>query len=111
MLAVLIRGTNRGLGFEFVRQYLQDGSEVFAACRNPSGAKELQRLAQKSGGSLTLFAMDVTDAENVRKAAAQLKNGAIDVLINNAGTSGVRGQTTGKVDYGNWVVAVSGVTS
>ena len=102
MPTVLITGTNRGLGLEFVRQYVSDGWQVFAACREPTGAKELQSLAQKAGDRLTLLAVDVTDAESVRKAAKQLKDASIDLLINNAGTSGVPGQTTGKVDYDNW---------
>ena len=34
--AILITGANRGLGFEFARQYVADGWRVFAACRNPA---------------------------------------------------------------------------
>src|SRR4051794_19443291 len=98
-----VTGANRGLGLEFARQYVDDGWEVFAACRNPNGAKELRTLAQKTGGTLTLLAMDVTNQESVRAAARQLKGTAIDALINNAGTSGIPGQTTGNVDYENWV--------
>ena len=103
MPTVLITGANRGLGLEFARQYLTDRWEVFAACRNLSRARELRSLTQKPGGKLTLLAMDVTNHESVRHAAIQLKDAAIDVLINNAGTSGVPGQTTGNVDYDNWV--------
>jgi NAD(P)-dependent dehydrogenase (short-subunit alcohol dehydrogenase family) len=46
--------------------------------------------------------MDVTDAESVRSAARQLGDEAIDILINNAGISGVPGQRTGHIDYENW---------
>jgi NAD(P)-dependent dehydrogenase (short-subunit alcohol dehydrogenase family) len=58
---ILITGANRGLGFEFARQYVTDGWRVFAACRNPATASELRRLAQDRGGRLTVLAMDVTD--------------------------------------------------
>jgi NAD(P)-dependent dehydrogenase (short-subunit alcohol dehydrogenase family) len=102
MPAVLITGANRGIGLEFVRQYTADGWAVFAACRDPKAAKKLATLAKGSGGKLIMLAMDVTDRESVRSAAGQLKREAIDLLINNAGTSGVPEQTTGHVDYENW---------
>jgi NAD(P)-dependent dehydrogenase (short-subunit alcohol dehydrogenase family) len=102
MPAVLITGANRGIGLEFVRQYTTDGWAVFAACRDPKAAKKLAALANGSGGKLIMLAMDVTDGGSVRSAARQLKHAAIDLLINNAGISGVPGQTTGHVDYENW---------
>ncbi|MGH6848577.1 MAG: SDR family oxidoreductase [Methylocella sp.] len=100
--AILITGANRGLGFEFVSQYLADGRRVFAACRNPASANKLARLVQDAGGMLNVVAMDVTDAESVRNAATQLKDVAIDVLINCAGIVGAPGQNTGNVDYESW---------
>lgn len=102
MPAVLITGANRGIGLEFVRQYTADGWAVFAACRDPKAAKKLATLAKGSGGKLIMLAIDVTDRESVRRAAGQLKHEAIDLLINNAGTSGMPEQTTGHVDYENW---------
>jgi short-subunit dehydrogenase len=48
---------------------------------------------------LNVVAMDVTDAESVRNATTQLKDVAIDVLINSAGIAGASGQKTGNVDY------------
>ena len=86
--AILITGANRGLGFEFARQYVAYGWRVFAACRNPDAASKLRRLAQDSGGMLNIVPMDVTDAESVRNTARQLKDVAIDVLINSAGIAG-----------------------
>jgi NAD(P)-dependent dehydrogenase (short-subunit alcohol dehydrogenase family) len=51
---------------------------------------------------LKIAAMDVTDAESVKNAATQLKDVAVDVLINSAGIAGVLGQKTGNVDYESW---------
>jgi NAD(P)-dependent dehydrogenase (short-subunit alcohol dehydrogenase family) len=96
--AILITGASRGLGFEFVSQYVADGRRVFAACRSPAAATTLQRLAQNTEGMLK----DVTDAQSVREAATQLKDVAIDVLINSAGIAGASGQKTGNVDYESW---------
>jgi NAD(P)-dependent dehydrogenase (short-subunit alcohol dehydrogenase family) len=102
MTAVLITGANRGLGFEFASQYAADGWRVFAACRDPTAASELQRLAQNSRNMLSIVALDVTDGESVRTAARQHEDVAIDVLINSAGIAGASGQTTGNVDYDSW---------
>jgi len=55
---------------------------------------------------LTLIALDVTDAESVRKAAAQLEDVPIDALINNAEVGGASGQSTGNVDYDSWTWAL-----
>ena len=90
--AILITGANRGLGFEFASQYLADGWRVFAACRNPDAASKLRCLAQDTGGMLNVVAMDVTDAESVQNATTQLKDVAIDVLINSAGSPARRGR-------------------
>ena len=40
--------------------------------------------------------------ESVKNTATQLKDVAIDVLINCAGIAGVPGQKTGNVDYESW---------
>ena len=102
MPSVLITGANRGLGFEFACQYLADGWRVFATCRDPAAADQLQHLAKSSGGKLTIVEMDVTDSASVRKAAAQINDAAIDVMINSAGITGVSGQRPGHIDYDSW---------
>ena len=102
MPLALITGANRGLGLEFTRHYLADGWQIFAACRDPAAANELQRLVKKAGGKLAIVSMDVTDAKSVRAAAAQVGDARIDLLINCAGITGVSGQKVGKIDYDSW---------
>ena len=48
MSSVLITGANRGLGLEFTRQYLKDGWEVYAFCRQPNEAAELGEIISQS---------------------------------------------------------------
>ena len=72
---VLITGTNRGIGLEFVRQYAEAGWTVIGTARDPARATELQTL-------------DVADPASIAALAARLKGRPIDVLINNAGTLG-----------------------
>jgi NAD(P)-dependent dehydrogenase (short-subunit alcohol dehydrogenase family) len=104
MPSVLITGANRGLGLEFARQYLADGWQVYATCRDPDSASELRRLADSSGHKLRILALDVT--EPIKAAAAELDGQAIDLLLNNAGVGGARGQTIGNIDYDAWAKVV-----
>ena len=71
MPTALITGANRGLGFEFARQYLGDGWTVLAACRNPGDAAELVDLGHKHS-TLRVVHLDVTDDETVRQSSAEL---------------------------------------
>jgi NAD(P)-dependent dehydrogenase (short-subunit alcohol dehydrogenase family) len=102
MPSTLITGANRGLGLEFARQYLADGWQVYAACRDPNSAPELRRLAEASGHKLRILALDVTDPASIKAAALELDGQAIDLLLNNAGIGGARGQTIGNIDYDAW---------
>jgi NAD(P)-dependent dehydrogenase (short-subunit alcohol dehydrogenase family) len=109
MPSALITGANRGLGLAFARQYLADGWQVYAACREPASASELHRLTEDSKGKLRILAMDVTDPASIHAAATELDGRAIDLLLNNAGVIGPRGQTIGNIDYDAWadVLAVN----
>jgi NAD(P)-dependent dehydrogenase (short-subunit alcohol dehydrogenase family) len=102
MPSALITGANRGLGLEFARQYLADGWQVYAACRDPSSASELRRLADASDHNLRILTLDVTNPASVKAAAVKLDGQAIDLLLNNAGIGGPRGQTIGNIDYEAW---------
>lgn len=100
MPSILITSANRGLGLEFVRQYAAEGWRIFAACRNPDAAHDLQKLARSH--PMTVLPMDVTDLASIRRAAAGLSDEPIDVALNSAGISGKPGQRVGNIDYESW---------
>jgi len=102
MPTTLITGANRGLGLEFARQYLADGWHVYAACRDPASASELHRPADENHDTLRILAMDVTEPGSIDAAATELDGQAIDLLLNNSGIIGPRGQTIGNIDYDAW---------
>lgn len=85
MTTVLITGTSRGIGLEFVRQYAQEGARVLATCRKPAAAGALQRIAGSLRGSVSVDALDVTDGDCVAAPARALADVPIDIVINNAG--------------------------
>jgi len=88
MRTVFITGANRGLGLEFVRQYVAQGDVVHACCRRPGGAAELKALEKANRATLHVHALDVTRTEAVQRLAGALSETPIDVLINNAGVFG-----------------------
>ena len=109
MASILITGANRGLGLEFVRQCIPQGWRVFAACRDPKGAAELQELAAGSRGPVSVHGLDVSDFGQIEDLARELRGEAIDVLLNNAGIYGPKQAAFGKSDYRAWaeVLAVN----
>lgn len=99
MPTILITGASRGLGLEFTRQYAEAGWRVHAACREPGSAEALAALAS---GSVTLHRLDVTDGAEVAALARALGAEALDVLLNNAGVYGGKGDAFGETDYEAW---------
>lgn len=96
MANVAITGAGRGIGLELVKQYAQSGDRVFALCRAPEKAGDLNALAAGSGGLVTVHAMDVGDDASVKAAAAGTGESPIDVLLNVAGVIG--GEKQGLTD-------------
>jgi NAD(P)-dependent dehydrogenase (short-subunit alcohol dehydrogenase family) len=78
MRTVLITGANRGIGFEFCRQFKERGDTVIALCRKST--PELNSL-----GIQIFENIDVRNFESLQQCAASLSGVAIDILINNAG--------------------------
>ncbi|MDG2243556.1 MAG: SDR family oxidoreductase [Rhodospirillaceae bacterium] len=98
---VLVTGSNRGIGLEFVKQYAAKGWQVIATTRRPNQAKALQAVA-RSEANVAIELLDVTNGEHLASLAEKYRDQPIDVLINNAGVSGDfqgPGQTLGSLDY------------
>ncbi|CAL1274966.1 unnamed protein product [Larinioides sclopetarius] len=88
---VLITGANRGLGLEFVKQFINLPSPpnfVFATCRDPSKAENLQQIA-KSNPTVKVLQIDVKDEKSFPEIRKQLEHNigpiGLNLLINNAG--------------------------
>ena len=103
MKTILVTGSNRGLGLEWVRQYAAQHWRVYASCRNPSDAEQLQDLAQ-ANPSVSVHALDVTDADQITAVARALADAPLDVLVNNAGVYFERWgkDSLGSIDYADW---------
>lgn len=102
MPSILLTGANRGLGLEAARQYRDAGWRVYACCRSPEKASELQAVAAASSGQVTIHALDVTDHARIEALARELHNVALDVLLNNAGIYGPGKMRVGNINYHRW---------
>ena len=85
MTTTLITGANKSLGFETARRLVETGHTVLIGARD----QERGRAAAESLGA-RFVQIDVTDDVSVKAAAADVAahEGAIDVLVNNAGVLG-----------------------
>ena len=87
MKIIFVTGASRGLGLEFVKQFLQKDNVVIASSRDPSKSEDILQLKEEFGEKLQLCKLDVTE-ENERSEVFNFirdKFGKLDILINNAG--------------------------
>ena len=96
---VLITGSNRGIGFEFTRQYAAKGWNVIATARRPDEATELKALAEEYP-TISIEQLDVMDHAMIDLLAERYAGTPIDILLNNAGIGGgAESQIFGRFNY------------
>ena len=90
--ACIVTGATRGIGLSTARMLVAEGARVLLVAR---GEEELERGREQVAGSgerVAILAADVTDPGDGERivAACEDRFGAVDALVNNAGTSFVR---------------------
>jgi NAD(P)-dependent dehydrogenase (short-subunit alcohol dehydrogenase family) len=90
MRVTLVTGTSTGIGFATALYLAKRGHTVVATMRNLAKAGPLETAARDQGVQLVVRELDVTSQASIDRAlAATLEmEGAIDVLVNNAGIGG-----------------------
>ena len=70
---VLVQGSSRGIGLEFVRQLSADPGPgtIFATCRSPDDTRELSALARRDA-RLRVLALDAIVEQSIRDAATEV---------------------------------------
>ena len=103
MPGVLITGSNRGLGLEWVRQCAARGWRVNATCRDPDAAAALQDLASRHP-DVRLHRLDVTAADQIAGVAEVLRDETLDLLVNDAGVYFEHWgkDPIGSIDFEDW---------
>lgn len=84
MGTVLVVGASRGIGREFVHQFLAEGRRVLATARRPQDVAALQQAGAQA------FALDLLDPASVSGLEWRLDGERLDLAILNAGVYGPR---------------------
>jgi NAD(P)-dependent dehydrogenase (short-subunit alcohol dehydrogenase family) len=90
MPVTLVTGTSTGIGFATALHLARNGHTVVATMRNLAKAAPLEAAARAEGLPLALRELDVTSRDSIDRAVAATREreGAVDVLVNNAGIGG-----------------------
>eukprot|EP00559_Dactyliosolen_fragilissimus_P004325 CAMPEP_0184868988 /NCGR_PEP_ID=MMETSP0580-20130426/32435_1 /TAXON_ID=1118495 /ORGANISM="Dactyliosolen fragilissimus" /LENGTH=280 /DNA_ID=CAMNT_0027370191 /DNA_START=279 /DNA_END=1121 /DNA_ORIENTATION=+ len=76
---VAITGANRGIGLSLAKELVSQGGELVAICRSSSDELEALKPAE------LLTGIDFTSDSDCDAISSKIKDGPIDILINNAG--------------------------
>ena len=90
MPVTLVTGTSTGIGFATALHLARHGHTVIATMRNLAKAGPLESAAREQGVRLVVRELDVTSQASIDRAmaATREREGAVDVLVNNAGIGG-----------------------
>lgn len=100
----LITGGNKGIGFEAAKQLTELGYFVYIGSRNKAnGLKAVQELKKLGFIDVDTLEIDVTNTQSIKKAKEELQSKIpqLDVLVNNAGISGLMPQNPSIVSLDN----------
>jgi 3-oxoacyl-[acyl-carrier protein] reductase len=107
--ACIVTGASRGIGLATARMLCEEGARVLLTAR---GEEALGRAVESCGGEADGLVLDVTAADAGDRAAAACEErfGALDVLVNNAGTSRMASldELTDDDWYEQWELSVMG---
>lgn len=93
MKSILITGANKSIGFATARKLMQKGHYVYLGSRDlQKGLEAAEKLKLEGLTNVEVIQIDVSNEVSVKNARAEIgkKTDALDVLINNAGISGVK---------------------
>ena len=107
---VLITGASMGLGEGFALGFAEAGADLVLTARSADLLDDVAERCRATGSTVTVVPGDVSlEADVARVVTAGIDaHGRIDVLINNAGVSDMRGVAPESFDMAtwNWILAV-----
>lgn len=101
-MSILITGTNRGIGLEFVKHYLKNNKKVIATYRNKNSSKDLLEL-KNTTNNLSLVELDVSIPSSINEFTSKIMDQPIDIFINNAGVFGPRNNELENFNVKEWL--------
>ena len=90
MTTALITGTSSGIGLATTLCLARAGQRVYATMRNLDKSTALREAAAAEALPIEILRLDVTDRDSIEATVATVleREGALDVLVNNAGVGG-----------------------
>ena len=85
---VVVTGASRGIGEAAARYFAKAGAKVVLSARNEARIRDIAEDIAAKGGIALAIRCDVSQAADVERLMTEVRTrtGAIDVLVNNAGT-------------------------
>ena len=104
----VITGAGRGIGRAIALAYAREGAKLALAARNEEELEQSVAAVSEIGGEAVAFRTDVTSQVGTERLARRTveRFGRIDVLVNNAGTSGPIGPLQDN-DIAEWVDTIN----
>lgn len=105
----LITGANQGLGFEIAKYFAKKGSKLIICARNKKKLNIAKNFLLKSNTSSKIesHVLDISNSEKVDIFFSKIiKKNKIDILINNAGVYGPKGNSE-ELDWNQWVKTIN----
>ncbi len=89
----LVTGSSSGIGAEIARTLVREGATVIVHGRSSASAEQVAQSITKENGDAVVVTGDLATDEGAEQvaSAALAATGAVDILINNAGTYGNQG--------------------
>lgn len=88
---VLVTGAASGMGRATARLFAAEGARVAVTDYSAEGAETVAVELRAKGQSATAWRLDVADPDEIRRVVADIAGqfGGLDIVVNNAGISGV----------------------
>jgi retinol dehydrogenase-12 len=101
---ILVTGATSGIGLEAARDLARMGARVVLGVRDAARGAAVALEIAREGGAAEVLPLDLASFASVREAARRFEasHGALDVLVNNAGTAVRRREVTADGHERTW---------
>ncbi|HET9717886.1 MAG TPA: 3-oxoacyl-ACP reductase family protein [Pseudolabrys sp.] len=105
----MVTGGASGIGRATVMEFARSGATVICADVNAAKGEELKKEASSTNLKIDYVAIDMSNSESIRAAAAEVlkKYPRIDILVNGAGWGDIQPYIQNSPDFINRVIAIN----